>query len=95
MERRIGYFEIRDAGDKYGLEGMFESSEKALEEINRSYERAKAQGYDNKANKWIIVCNERVKEFDKNGAFLKETIVRYAVEDVEFSTYENAFVFVY
>jgi hypothetical protein len=71
------------------------SKEEALKEINDSYEYAKKRGYDNRNNKWIIVCHQFVKEFDENGAFLKEESCRFVVENVEFSDYENAFVFVY
>lgn len=89
------FYEIKDVADVYGLAGTYESAEKALEEINRSYEYAKTQGYDNREEKWVIVCNEVVKVFDDKGAFLKETVQRFVCENVEFGDYENAFVFVY
>ena len=95
MKTTFEFFEIRSTDDNYGLCGTFESEEKALEEINRSYEEAKTRGYDNKYNKWIIVCNQIVKETNKNGEFAKETTVRFAIASVEYSSYENAFVFVY
>ena len=95
MKRTSEFFEIKDRNDVYGLAGTFESAEKALEEINRSYEYAKTHGFDNRNKKWIIVCNQVVKEFDNNGLFLKEERARFVVENVEYSDYDNAFVFVY
>ena len=95
MQRTSEWFEIRSTNDFHGLAGSFESAEKALEEINKSYERAKAHGFDNKEEKWIIVCNQTVKEFNDKGEFMKQEINRFVVESVEFSTYDNAFVFVY
>lgn len=95
MKRTSEYFEIKSQDDMYGLGGSFESAEKALEEINRAYEYAKTRGFDNKGEKWVIVCNQGIKEFDEKGSFLKEERTRFVVENVEYSFYENAFVFVY
>lgn len=90
------FYEVRSINDMHGLSiREDESAEKALAEINRAYEYAKTRGYDNKDDKWIIVCNQLVREFDESGAFLKEECSRFVVANVEFSTYENAFVFTY
>ena len=98
MKRTSEFYEVRTRDDRHGLSILpseSESKEKVLEAINKSYEYAKARGYDNKDNKWIIVCNQIVKEFDDKGMFLKEECSRFVVENVEYSDYENAFVFVY
>ncbi len=98
MKRTNEFYEVRTRDDMYGLSLLpseSESEEKALEAINRSYEYAKTRGYDNKDNKWIIVCNQIIKEFDEEGNFLKEEHSRFVIANVEYSTYENAFVFVY
>jgi hypothetical protein len=89
------YYEIKSKNDVYGLCGTFETAEAALEEINRSYERAKEKGYDNRNDKWNIVCVEFTREFTDNGDFLKEETIRFVTEHAEFSTYENKFVFAY
>ena len=89
------FYEIKNPNDIYGLCGIYESAEKALAEINRSYVYAKAKGYDNKQEKYIIVCNQTKKEVDKQGMFLKEEISRFVVESVEYSESEKSFVFVY
>ena len=98
MKRTHEFYEVRTRNDMYGLcinQEESKSEEKALEAINRSYEYAKTRGYDNKDNKYIIVCNQIVKEFDEKGNFLKEECSRFVTANVEYSTYENAFVFVY
>jgi hypothetical protein len=95
MKTTFEYFEIRSTNDNYGLVGRFDTTEQVLEEINRSYKQALENGYDNKNNKWIIVCNQVSKEFDDSGLFLKEETCRFIIEHVEFSFYDNAFVFVY
>lgn len=96
MKRTHEFYEVRSIDDVHGLAiTSNESAEKALEEINRQYEYAKTRGFDNRDEKWIIVCNQIVKEFDDKGMFLKEERSRFVVENVEYSDYENAFVFVY
>jgi hypothetical protein len=95
MERRSEWFEIKSYNDQYGLCGVYNSAEEALEGINRSYEYAKTRGFDNKGEKWIIVCNRVVKSFDADGTFLKEERTRFTTNSVEYSDYDNAFVFVY
>lgn len=95
MKTIFEFYEITSINDMHGLCGQYESAEKALEEINRSYEYAKTRGYDNKHDKWLIVCNQISREFDNKGTFLKEERIRFTVESVEYSDYENAFVFVY
>lgn len=95
MKNAFEYFEIRDVCGRYGLCGTYESEEKALAEINRSYEYAKTQGFDNKNEKYIIICNQVVREFGANGEFLKEEITRFVIQSVEYSDYDKAFVFVY
>ena len=86
------WYEIKNPNDSYGLSGRFERCEGALKHINDSYQRAKERGYDNTHEKWIIVGVENVKEFDKNGEFLKEETVRYACEFVQFSFSDGEFV---
>ena len=95
MKTIFEFYEITSINGMYRLCGQYESAEKALEEINRSYEYAKTRGYDNKHDKWLIVCNQISREFDNKGTFLKEERIRFTVESVEYSDYENAFVFVY
>ena len=89
------YYEIRNANDMYGLCGTYESKEKALAEINRSYVYAKERGYDNKHEKYIIICNQVCKVVSDQGAFLKEEICRFVIENVEYSEYDEEFVFAY
>lgn len=94
MEKRREFFEIRNEEDTNGIFAVFENEDCALDEINRSYEYAKERGYDNRSEKWIIVCNQVIKTFDENGKFLKEETVRFVVAYAEYSTYENKYVFV-
>ena len=98
MKRTAEYYDVRSIDDTHGLHITIADSvseEKALEAINRAYDNAKAKGFDNKDEKWIIVCNRVVKEFDGNGAFLKEDRCRFVVATAQYSTYENAYVLAY
>jgi hypothetical protein len=98
MTRTTEFYEVRMRNDMYGLsisQSDSESAEKALEAINSAYEYAKTRGYDNKDEKYIIVCNQIVKEFDEEGNFLKEEHSRFVIENVEYSDYVNSFVFVF
>ena len=95
MKKTNRYYEIKSKNFTYGLIGQFNSEEEALAEINLSYERAKEQGYDNRHEKWSIVCVDWAREFNDDGDFLKEEITRFVVDHVEFSTYDEKFVFVY
>ena len=96
MKRTREFYEVRSLDDMHGLSIRSDATqEQALEEINRAYEYAKTRGYDNRGDKWLIVCNQSVKEFDENGVFLKAESTRFVVAQAEYSHYENAFVFVY
>jgi hypothetical protein len=96
MKRTHEFYEVRSLDDMHGLSiRCDETAEQALEEINRAYEYAKTRGYDNRSEKWLIVCNQIVKEYDDCGMFLKEERVRFVIEQAQFSYYENKFVFVY
>ena len=88
-------YEITSLDDTHGLVGRFDTEEKVLEEINRSYIRAKEQGFDNSHEKWLIVCNQTVRTFTDDGVFQKEEICRFVIGQVEYNFYEDAFVFVY
>ena len=97
MERTSEFYEVRSLDDMYGLSlgnEDSESAEKALNAINRSYEYAKEKGFDNRNTKWLIVCNQSIKVFDRNGVFLKDERTRFVVEQAEYSSYDNAYVFV-
>lgn len=89
------YFEIKDPKDQYGLIGKYDAPEQALEYINESFKNALEQGYDNRTKKYIIVCVQWSVVRDEKGNFLREETSRFVFEQAEFSTYENAFVFVY
>lgn len=96
MKRTHEFYEVRSEDDMHGLSIRFdETEEQALEEINRAYEYAKTRGFDNREEKWVIVCNRCIKEYDEKGAFLKEERCRFVVAHAEYSIYENAFVFAY
>ena len=92
MKRTSTYFEIKSSDDTYGLCGTFDTSEAAIDFINASYERAKSLGYDNSHKNWVIVCVEKVKEFNAKGEFLKEEVVRYVWESVQYDFYDKAYV---
>lgn len=94
IEIRHTHFEVRSPADAYGLMGNYETEQKALDAINESYRSALIRGYDNSYEKWIIVCVETIKVFDHGHDFLKSTTTRFVMASAEFSTYENAFVFV-
>ena len=89
------YFEIRDPKNHHGLIGKYETPTQALDYINESYKNALEQGYDNRTNKWIIVCVQWKVIRDEKGNFLSEETSKFVFEQAEFSTYENAFVFTY
>ena len=98
MKRTAEWYEVRSIDDAHGLHITIADSvseEKVLDAINRAYENAKAKGYDNRDEKWIIVCCQVVKELDENGTFLKEERCRFAVATAQYSTYENAYVLAY
>ena len=95
MKKCNRYFEIKSKNGFYGLMGAFETESDALAEINNNYVFAKKHGYDNRHETWIIVCVDVTRETTESGDFLKEKITRFVVETVEFSEYENKFVFVY
>ena len=88
------YYEIKSPCDRYGLGGTFESEEKALEEINYTYRRALERGYDNRNEKWVIVCVQTTIIRNDKNEFLKEETIRFVTQTAEFSEYENAYVFV-
>ena len=94
MERRAEYFRITDNHDVFGLNGHFESVESALSHINESYKQALSRGYDNRNNKWLIVCVQICTEFDENGDFLKRTTEEFVMDAVEYSEYDEQFVIV-
>lgn len=89
------FYEIRDPKDRYGLFGNFDSPEKALECINSNFECARQEGYDNRLQRWIIVCVEITKYEVNKGVFLKEEKVRFVMETIEYSEEKDAYVFVY
>ena len=96
MRKTCKFFEVRSLDDLHGLSiANRKSAEKAIEAINRAYEHAKSLGCDNISEKWLIVCNKSVKEFDEKGVFIKEERTRFVAGKAVFSTYENEFVFVY
>lgn len=95
MQRRTEFFEIKSPCGHYGLCGTFKNEEEALAEINRSYKQAKERGYDNRHEKWVIVCNRVITERRDNGDFLSEKIDRFVVACTEYRESEEAFVFVY
>ena len=90
-----GWFEVRDPFGQYGLVGEFETEDEALDEINRSYERAMKQGYNNRNDKYITIWHETTREINDKFEFLKETTLKVAMSSIEFSEYDNRFVFVY
>ena len=89
------FYEIKDPKNNSGLMGKYETPEKALEYINSNYECAKEQGYDNKHQRWIIVCVEITTCKTEKGDFLKEENVRFVMETAEYSEEKDAYVFVY
>lgn len=92
MKRIFSCYEIKSPDDNYGLVGSFETVAEALFHINRSYQHAKSLGYDNSYEKWVIVCVERVKEFNSKGEFVKEEITRFVSDYVEYSFYNDAYL---
>lgn len=95
MRRTFNYFEIKSPDDMHGLVGQFDTEADALNHINNSYANALRQGYDNRNDKWVLVCVEVSKEFNKKGEFLKEETIRFVTESVQFDEYEDKFVFAY
>lgn len=94
MERRTEYYRITNNHDIFGLNGNFESVESALASINESYKMALSKGYDNRDNKWLIVCVQVCAEFDKDGNFLKRTTEEFVMDAVEYGEYDEKFVIV-
>lgn len=86
------FFEIKLSNDTCGLCGRFKNEEQALKEINDSYVRAKEQGYDNRHEKWSIVCVQTCKEFDERGEFLKEETTRFVVARASYDDYEKEYM---
>lgn len=89
------YYEIKSPCDHYGLCGTFETEDDALAEINSSYIRALERGFDNRNEKWSIICVKTVRTFIDNGEiygeFYKEETIRTRVATAEFDEYTNAF----
>ena len=94
MERRCEFYKIINKRDAYGLGDNFENGESALTYINDSYNRALSRGYDNRNEKWLIVCVQISTEFDENGDFLKRTTEEFVMDAVEYSEYDGQFVIV-
>ena len=94
MERRSQFYKVVDNRDTYSLNGVYETVESALAYINDSYKRALSLGYDNRNEKWLIVCVQSCTEFDKNGDFLKRTTEEFVMDAVEYSEYDEQFVIV-
>ena len=94
MERRCEFYKVINNRDAYGLGDNFESEESALAYINDSYKRALSRGYDNRNEKWLIVCVQISTEFDENGVFLKRTTEEFVMDAVEYSEYDGQFVIV-
>ena len=92
-QRTCIYYEIKSPCGHYGLCGTFESTDDALAEINASYIRALERGYDNKHERWSIVCVKVVRTFLENGDFYKEETTRTLVNTTEFDEYTNTFEF--
>lgn len=91
---RTLYYEIKSADDYYGMCGRFKDEYNALDEINASYLRAKELGYDNRHEKWIIVCVNTTITRRTTGEFFKEETVRTMVAGAEFDEYTNRYVLV-
>lgn len=90
--REFLHYEIKSIEDYHGMCGVFESEDDALEEINASHMRVKSLGYDDRDEKWAIICCKRVKTYLGNGDFYKEELTRTRVAAVAFDEYTNAFV---
>lgn len=88
------WYEVKSPDNSYGLDGTFFSENDALDEINASYKIAKMMGYDNPNKQWIIVYCIHSKTF-KDGRFLSEKTEKYVTQTVEYSFYENKFVFTF
>ena len=95
IERRNEFYTVRCPLDIYGLCGTFNTEEEALAEINRSYAHALAQGFDNRHEKWVVVCNQTTRVFSEDDHFLKEETVRFVIDNAEYSEREEAYVFAY
>ena len=79
MKRTGIYFEVCSFDGIHSLvirsNDTFEATVESLQDV---VDRAKAAGYDND-EKWLIVKVEWEKDFDENGVFQKETVVRTTV----------------
>lgn len=92
-QRKFFYYEIKSTDGHYGLCGTFETTDDALAEINASYIRALERGYDNRHEKWAIICVNTVITSLENGDFFKEETTRTRVTTAEFDEYTNSFEF--
>lgn len=93
MTIRNRWYEIKNPDMNYGMIGTFDTKGDALEKINSDYSRALERGYDNRSEKWIIVCVDYARENNDKGEFLRDSTKRFVTATVEFSEYENKFVF--
>ena len=79
MKRTGIYFEVFSFDGIHSLvirsNDTFEDTVESLQDV---IDRAKAAGYDND-EKWLIVKVEWEKDFNENGVFQKETVMRTTV----------------
>lgn len=92
MKTVTNYFEIKTPEDSHGLNGRYATEDAALAAINWSCKNALESGYDNKHEKWIIVCVESIVERCEDNTFIRETITRSIVRTCEYSEVFKTYV---
>lgn len=98
MKRSGAYYEIKSYNGAFGLMGTFSTEADALAEINKSYNRALENGYDNRREKWAVVRVEWEKDTEDvcdEYIFLEEKTHRFVTNRAEFSEYDKKFVFLF
>lgn len=91
MEKQI-YYIIKDRKDRFFLQGRFNSSQEALEEINAQYVQALGHGFDNRNEEYGIYRVEYQKEVNEAGDLLSENQNIRLWMMVEFSEINNKYI---
>ena len=92
MTTRTNFFKGYDRKGQWSVEGNYTTSQEVLNKINADYTLALSRGYDNRNEKFSIVCVTVEVETNDNGEFIRRTTNETVVNKVEFSEQSNKFV---
>lgn len=92
MTTKTTFFKGYDRKGQWSVEGNYKTSQEILNKINADYNLALSRGYDNRHEKFSIVCVTVEVETNDNGDLIRRTTSETIVNKVEFSDESNKFV---